>query len=201
MLSIKALKIVASVAVATLSTGGAIGGIVANQTDDTPAYVAQPAFQQIDQQLPDPVPEPVVRVEEERKPVVTPFETTNTNDSSLAKGTTKVRTEGVNGEKIEIYKVTYTDDVETARELVRTEVVKEPVKKVIVNGTYVAPAKPAAPTGCTNGTYVNSAGNTVCSPSSSNTGGATAVCKDGTYSYSQSRKGTCSHHGGVSRWL
>jgi Tfp pilus assembly protein FimV len=56
---------------------------------------------------------------------------------------------------------------------------------------------------CTNGTYVNSAGNTVCRPeeSPSAPAGATAQCVDGTYSFSQSRSGTCSHHGGVARWL
>jgi len=54
---------------------------------------------------------------------------------------------------------------------------------------------------CPNGSYVNSYGNTVCRPSSSNTSGATAVCNDGTYSYSQSRRGTCSGHGGVAQWL
>jgi hypothetical protein len=56
---------------------------------------------------------------------------------------------------------------------------------------------------CTNGTYVNSAGNTVCRPESSPTApaGATAECEDGTYSFSESRSGTCSHHGGVARWL
>lgn len=31
--------------------------------------------------------------------------------------------------------------------------------------------------------------------------GATAECRDGTYSYSQHRQGTCSHHGGVAEWL
>jgi hypothetical protein len=31
--------------------------------------------------------------------------------------------------------------------------------------------------------------------------GATAVCRDGTYSFSQHHSGTCSHHGGVSKWL
>jgi len=31
--------------------------------------------------------------------------------------------------------------------------------------------------------------------------GATAKCRDGTYSFSQSRRGTCSHHGGVAKWL
>jgi len=56
---------------------------------------------------------------------------------------------------------------------------------------------------CTNGTYVNSAGNTVCRPEESPTvpAGATAECADGTYSFSESRSGTCSHHGGVARWL
>ena len=31
--------------------------------------------------------------------------------------------------------------------------------------------------------------------------GATARCRDGTYSYSQHHQGTCSHHGGVAVWL
>ncbi len=30
--------------------------------------------------------------------------------------------------------------------------------------------------------------------------GATALCRDGSYSFSQSRRGTCSHHGGVAQW-
>ncbi len=61
----------------------------------------------------------------------------------------------------------------------------------------------SAPTYCLNGTYVNSVGNTVCRPEQapSTPAGATAICRDGSYSFSQSRSGTCSHHGGVSRWL
>src|SRR3954453_5054142 len=31
--------------------------------------------------------------------------------------------------------------------------------------------------------------------------GATALCVDGTYSFSATRSGTCSHHGGVAVWL
>src|SRR5262249_36375105 len=31
--------------------------------------------------------------------------------------------------------------------------------------------------------------------------GASAICRDGSYSYGQNRRGTCSHHGGVARWL
>ncbi len=33
-----------------------------------------------------------------------------------------------------------------------------------------------------------------------NDSGATAKCRDGTLSYSASRRGTCSHHGGVAVW-
>lgn len=56
---------------------------------------------------------------------------------------------------------------------------------------------------CPNGTYENSAGNIVCKPYESPTqpAGATAKCEDGTYSFSESRSGTCSHHGGVAVWL
>lgn len=38
-------------------------------------------------------------------------------------------------------------------------------------------------------------------PQNSAPPGATALCRDGTYSFSQHRSGTCSHHGGVSKWL
>ena len=31
--------------------------------------------------------------------------------------------------------------------------------------------------------------------------GATAQCRDGSYSFSTHRRGTCSHHGGVATWL
>ena len=54
-----------------------------------------------------------------------------------------------------------------------------------------------------NNHYQNSDGNTVHSPAYSNTvpTGATARCRDGSYSFSQHRQGTCSHHGGVAEWL
>ena len=54
-------------------------------------------------------------------------------------------------------------------------------------------------------TYTNIDGNTVHSPAYSTDGsipeGATAKCKDGTYSFSQHHSGTCSGHQGVSEWL
>lgn len=51
--------------------------------------------------------------------------------------------------------------------------------------------------------YKNSFGEKVQSPTYYNSppAGATALCRDGTYSFSQSRTGTCSHHGGVAKWL
>lgn len=53
--------------------------------------------------------------------------------------------------------------------------------------------------------YINSCGAYVPSPTRTGDGrppvGATAQCRDGTFSFSQSRRGTCSHHGGVARWL
>jgi hypothetical protein len=53
--------------------------------------------------------------------------------------------------------------------------------------------------------YTNAKGNKVHSPTrtadNQPPAGATAQCRDGTYSFSQSRRGTCSHHGGVARWL
>jgi hypothetical protein len=57
---------------------------------------------------------------------------------------------------------------------------------------------------CTdNGTYVNRKGEAVKRPENCSAApeGATAQCRDGSYSFSQSRRGTCSHHGGVAKWL
>ncbi len=53
--------------------------------------------------------------------------------------------------------------------------------------------------------YMNSRGEWVPSPVRTSTDspppGASARCRDGTYSFSRSRRGTCSHHGGVADWL
>lgn len=55
------------------------------------------------------------------------------------------------------------------------------------------------------GYYTNRAGQVVHRPERTMgnvaPAGATAQCRDGTYSFSRSRRGTCSHHGGVGRWL
>src|SRR2546428_6919530 len=59
------------------------------------------------------------------------------------------------------------------------------------------------PTCTNNGTYLNKQGQTVPRPEncSAAPAGASAQCRDGKYSFSKSRRGTCSHHGGVAKWL
>jgi hypothetical protein len=52
--------------------------------------------------------------------------------------------------------------------------------------------------------YTNKNGKTVHAPAHLKSGevpdGASAKCGDGTYSFSQSHRGTCSRHGGVGQW-
>lgn len=77
---------------------------------------------------------------------------------------------------------------------------KKTTKAAVPKTTQAAP--PAAAT-CGGDYYVNSSGNCVERPVAAPTApaGATAKCKDGTYSFSQHRSGTCSGHGGVAQWL
>ena len=51
--------------------------------------------------------------------------------------------------------------------------------------------------------YVNVDGVRVPSPvfADRKPAGSTARCRDGSYSFSQHRQGTCSHHGGVAQWF
>ena len=57
-------------------------------------------------------------------------------------------------------------------------------------------AAPPAATGAAPGASKSSA-----TAGSTAPAGATAKCKDGSYSKSQHHSGTCSHHGGVAEWL
>ncbi len=154
---------------------------------------------------PTPTPTPIVTTKAVTETSRIAFGSTTVQSSTLAQGTTSVTTPGVRGVTTKTYLVTYTDGVETDRVLRSERVTTPPVTQVTTVGTYVAPAAPAAPAAptCTNGTYVNAAGATVCRPevASSAPAGATAKCGDGTYSFSQSRRGTCSSHGGVAVWL
>ena len=63
----------------------------------------------------------------------------------------------------------------------------------------------APPTPLAARAYTNSDGMRVKAPQRSANAqvptGASAQCRDGTYSFSLHRQGTCSHHGGVAQWL
>ncbi|MFM0739140.1 DUF3761 domain-containing protein [Paraburkholderia xenovorans] len=71
---------------------------------------------------------------------------------------------------------------------------------------YVAPGNASDEADLSNhNSYTNRDGNAVHAPARSLSGkvpaGATARCRDGTYSFSRHRSGTCSRHGGVADWL
>ena len=54
---------------------------------------------------------------------------------------------------------------------------------------------------CNNNYYVNSSGHLVHSPSCGEEHQKrTAECRDGSVSYSEHHRGTCSYHGGVAHW-
>lgn len=154
----------------------------------------QPSFQK---QVKLEEPSKAATTQEVIESSIIPYKTTTVEDASLEQGSQVKVVNGENGETQTTYKVTYVDGNETSREVVKTTTVKEPVSEVVYKGTKSP--QPA----CPNGTYVNTSGATVCSPYASNSApaGATAKCVDGTYSFSQSRRGTCSHHGGVASWL
>jgi hypothetical protein len=66
-----------------------------------------------------------------------------------------------------------------------------------------SPAEARGPSTCGSDSYINVRGRCVHRPvrAARAPAGASAKCRDGTYSFSQSRRGTCSWHGGVAVWL
>ncbi|MBB5379288.1 hypothetical protein HNQ07_004803 [Deinococcus metalli] len=68
---------------------------------------------------------------------------------------------------------------------------------------FPAPPTPAPrPATPSSGTYTNVDGQQIQRPVVADTrpSGASAQCRDGSYSFSMHRRGTCSHHGGVATW-
>lgn len=66
-----------------------------------------------------------------------PFQKKNVEDPALAKGESYIRTQGINGKRDVTYGVTYTNGVETAREILEEEIIKKPVDEITVVGTKV----------------------------------------------------------------
>ena len=78
---------------------------------------------------------PVIKKQTVTETQALPFTTRTVNDPSLAKGTTRVKTQGVAGVRTRIYEVTFTNGVQTGRKLLRTVVTRAPVTKVVAVGT------------------------------------------------------------------
>ena len=66
-----------------------------------------------------------------------PFTKRTVTDDSLPKGERTIQTTGVNGTRRLVYKVTYVNGVQTAKELLRQEVAKQPRTQVTAVGTKV----------------------------------------------------------------
>lgn len=98
---------------------------------------------------------------------------------------------------------TTTTSVSPFSDMGSTKVESVPIQIVSPKPTIIVPTNDSASLS-NNNHYTNVDGDTVHSPAFSNTGsmpaGASARCRDGTYSFSQNRRGTCSHHGGVAQW-
>ncbi|WP_211277839.1 G5 domain-containing protein, partial [Couchioplanes caeruleus] len=82
---------------------------------------------------------PVVRTERVSETHTIPFQTMLVRDPSLPRGSKRVQTRGVPGERVLHYEVTYTGTKETARRLVASTVTREPQHRVIAFGNRQAP--------------------------------------------------------------
>jgi uncharacterized protein DUF3761/surface rod structure-forming protein G len=188
---------VASIAVASVLTFGTFSALAEPSSPSSVSPITTPTS--------ETKPQPKIEKKTATTTEVVSFTSSTIEDSNLAQGTTQTQVAGVNGARTLTYEVTYTDGIETARAETASSITTPAVNEVVAKGTKVAPrveVQPSQPS-CPNGTYVNTYGNTVCRPyeSSGAPAGASAQCEDGTYSFSQSRRGTCSGHGGVSVWL
>lgn len=184
---------VTTIAVASIIS---LGTISAMAQPSTPSSTATPVIS-------TPKPQPKVETKTVDTTEIVGYTSSTVDDPNFAQGTTQTRTVGVNGVRTFTHELTLTNGIETARKEVSNVITTQPVNEVLARGTKVPEPPRAVQLSCPNGTYVNTAGNTVCRPyeSSGVPAGASAQCEDGTYSFSQSRRGTCSGHGGVTVWL
>jgi hypothetical protein len=131
----------AALAVSVILVVGACGsnGATPTVTVTTVTVTAPPSSAPVTA-TPTPVVKtpPVVKTRTVTKRRAIAFATTTIQDPTLAKGTTRVRTRGVTGEKILTYRVTFTNGVQTGKKLIRKVIAQAPVTRVIVIGTKKA---------------------------------------------------------------
>ncbi|HEM4276447.1 TPA: G5 domain-containing protein [Streptococcus suis] len=112
-----------------------------DKVEEVPAE-SKPAEKPVSPELPTNPAEPdrpvdTVRTDVEKQVTVIKYGTSYVKDTSLPAGESKVLTQGVDGKEIVTTKVTYTNNVETAREIVATETI-EPVTEVIAYNDEVS---------------------------------------------------------------
>lgn len=170
----------------TVVVGTAVGSAVASTTPPSPSVPTSSSS----------TSQPTVEKKTVIETQAIAFDKKTVNNATLDSGKTELQTKGVNGIKTLTYEVTYENGLEKNRSLIKEEITTQPIAEVTAIGTkvYTPPV-----TTCSGG-YINVNGNCVKSPGDSSSG-ASARCGDGSYSYSQNRSGTCSHHGGVAEWL
>src|SRR5207302_7532073 len=77
-----------------------------------------------------------VRKIEQREPI--PYPTLRRTSSEVRNGSSKTVRAGINGEKKLIYRVTTRQDEEVQRELIASQIVKQPVPEVLIVGSRSA---------------------------------------------------------------
>jgi resuscitation-promoting factor RpfB len=77
--------------------------------------------------------------------VALPFEEQRRETDDLERGTTRVAAEGRDGVRFDTYRIVTVDGVETERELLTSEVVREPEDRVVLVGTAAPPPPPPPP--------------------------------------------------------
>ena len=84
----------------------------------------------------------IIRVTEQTETLVEEinFKTIKQNANDMNKGTTKITTKGIKGEKEKQIKITYEDDKEVKREILEEKIIKEPVDQVVKVGTKALPS-------------------------------------------------------------
>lgn len=123
-------KIIASAGVVAVA-GCVFGGIITTTVKTSDVNDTHVSRQQIKKQ------EVIEHTVTETKTENINFETKTVSDNSIEYGKTVVRNEGSYGEKTLTYDVTYKGDEEISRKLVKEEITKKPVTKVIAKGTKI----------------------------------------------------------------
>jgi uncharacterized protein YabE (DUF348 family) len=108
--------------------------IALSETDRTSLYLNQALLNRMRLQVYR------VQVSEISETVTVEHERVETPDPSALEGDEKVTAPGVDGEKVTVYRVTVVDGVETGREVLSTEVTREPVAEQVTVGTKARPA-------------------------------------------------------------